>query len=746
MRAIITIVALIALTASAMGQTPAPAALHFTGSIGAGAPRASFEFELQAGQIVTLTAASAQNLDTILTLNGPNGRRIAQNDDYAAGSLGSRIVHVARTGGRYTAVVTGFNGAAGPFELTVSTGVDVGLSQAARTLREERRSFDRRHRELRFPVELGASDVFVASALALTDRLDTTLRLVDANNVVVAQNDDRGDGTLNSQLVYQAADAGRFELVAGTFDGQGVGDFVVSLALDPHAEAPFNFASIRGAPIARYDGELNDAQPSRAYSIDLAANQTLLAVSEAASGDLDTVLQLNDGEGYPVALNDDRGDGSLNSGFAFTAPRSARYTLQISRFAQTNSSGAYRIVLTSVDRSAVDLLQALMENPVALSGREQIIETPDFRVHYTLEGADAATPEYAQAVADTLQSVLDTQVRRVGWAAPIRDSDGRYRAYVANANGDMGYTKAVQMVFDNPNTTSVRERGAARAVFVIDNDFANMGKKATPESLMHATATHEFNHVVQYGYDAQEALNWLYEATSSWTETTTVGVDQDATDYVEIDFQAPELCWTTDVRGHNYAQWTLLQSLADAHGEHFIVQLWENAVAYDGLETMARALAGVGTTIPDAIQHWRAQNFALDYDLAPRFTRTIRLGGTISRNGRWTPRMRIEQLGASYVALQLQGPRNYALRGDANLELLGLSVRNGQVEVVPLGRGGVFDTGGLDYAALMVFNRAVPERPGACAAASYSIDVTSAATPPARVQYQFSAEHFKPPS
>jgi hypothetical protein len=734
------------MTASAAGQTPPRPALHFTGAIGADAPRASFEFELGAGQIVTLTTTSAQNVDTILTLNGPNGARIAQNDDYAVGALGSRILHVARAGGRYTAIVTGYNGAAGAFELNVSYGFDAGLSEAARTLREERRSFDRRHRELRFPVELGAGEVFVASTLALADRLDTTLRLVDANNAVVAQNDDRGDGTLNSQLVYRAADAGRFELIAGTFDGRGAGDFMLSLALDPNAEAPFNFASIRGAPLARYDGELNDAQPSREYSVDLAAGQTLLAVGEAASGDLDTVLQLNDAEGYPVALNDDRGDGSLNSGFAFTAPRAARYTLQISRFAQTSNSGAYRIVLTSVDQSAVDLLQALMENPVALSGPEQIIETPDFRVHYTLEGGDAATPQYAQAVADTLQNVLDAQVRRVGWAAPIRDRDGRYRAFVANANGDMGYTKAVQMVFDNPNTVNVRERAAARAVFVIDNDFANMGKKATPESLMHATATHEFNHVVQYGYDAQEGLNWLYEATSSWTETTTVGVDQDATDYVELDFQAPELCWTTNVRGHNYAQWTLLQSLADVHGERFIVQLWENAVAYDGLETMARTLAGVGSTIPDAVQHWRAQNFALDYDLAPRFTRTVRLGGTISRNGRWSPRTRIEQLGASYIALELQGPRNYALRGDANLELLGLAVRNGQVEVVPLARGGVFDTTGLDYAALMVFNRAAPERPGACSAVNYSIDVAAAATAPARAQYQFSAEHFKPPS
>ena len=198
------------------------------------------------------------------------------------------------------------------------------------------------------------------------------------------------------------------------------------------------------------------------------------------------------------------------------------------------------------------------------------------------------------------------------------------------------------------------ETGAARTVFVVDNDFRNMGKKAPPESLMRATATHEFNHVVQHGYDAEEGLRWLYEATASWTETNTVGRDQDATDYVETDYAA-QLCWTTNTRGHDYAQWTLLRSLADSYGDQIVVRLWENSVAYDGFETMSRTLAGVGTTIPDVIERWRAQNFARDYDLAPLFTRTVRLGGTISRNGSWSPRGNVEQLGAHYVALRLRG-------------------------------------------------------------------------------------------
>lgn len=745
MRACIAFIALVLASASAVAQTPPPDQ-RYTGNLTARAPRASFVVELQAGQVVTLTTSSSENLDTILALNGPNGRRVAENDDVQQGVLSSRIVHVATESGRYTAVVSGYNGARGAFELRVHNGADVGLSREARTLREEILTFDRRRTEARFPVDLNAGDIFVASTFALVEGLDPTLTLLDANGAIVGQSDDRGDGTLNSQIIYQVARAGRFEVVAGTFGGNGAGNYVLSLAVDPNARAPLNFASIEGQPIARHEGQLNEAQPTREYNVELAAGQTLLAFSNATSGDLDTVLRLNNAEGLPVAVNDDRGDGSLNSAIAFTAPAAGRYRLEIYRFPQSNSSGGFELTLLSVDRSVVETLRAMVEEGVTLSGPELTIETQDFRVHYTLEGQDASTAEYAQGVATTLQNVIDIQLRRVGWAAPVRDPDGRYRAYVGQANGSMGYTKPIQMVFDNPSTANVRETNAARGVFVIDNDFAGMGKKAPPESLARATATHEFNHMVQFGYDALEGLSWLYEATASWTETTTVGADQDATDYVETDFASPQLCWTTQSPGFDYAQWTLLQSLADSYGEGIVVRIWEHAVTQDGFATMSTALAGVGTTIPDALRRWRIQNFARDYDLAPLFTRSVRLAGTITRDGAFNPRDRIEQLGAQYIRVRYQGRRALALRGDANLEMVGLGRRGAQIDVIPLGRAGTFDTTGYDYAAVMVFNRNVPNTPGACGGVNFSITTSQSQAPMPAAQYQVDARHFAPPS
>lgn len=729
------------MSASAVGQTSTDR--YFEGELGTRGASARFELQLEAGQIVNLQT-QAQGLDTVLTLNGPDGQAVAENDDQGDGELTSRIVYVARASGTHTAIVTGYNGATGAFALDVSYGLDVGLSDAARVLREERRSLNAQTTEIRLPVPLRAGEIFVASTFALTEDLDTTLTLRDARGEAVAQNDDRGDGSLNSQIIYQAARAGRYEIVASTYGGAGAGDFMLSLAIDPEAEAPFNFASIEGRLIARHDGEISDAQASQQYQVTLAAGQTLLAVADVTDGNLDPVLRVNGPDGLPVALNDDRGDGSLNSAVAFTASVAGVYTVELSRFRQGNSTGAFRLSLSSVDASVVGVVQGLLENQVTLSGAEHSVETQDFRVHYTLEGRDASTEEYARSVAETLQAMLAAQ-ERLGFAAPVRDPDGRYRAYVADARGVMGYAKAVQVVFDNPNTAP-RETAAARGVLVIDNDYGSMGKKASPESLMRATVTHEFNHIVQYGYDSEEGLQWLYESTASWVEVATAGADQDATGYVERDFLTPELCWTTNVEGRNYSQWTLLQSLADVHGDRIVSRLWENAAAYDGFETMSRTLGEVSTDIPSALQRWRVQNFARDYDLGPLLGRAVRLSGLIYQDGAWAPRGGVEQLGAHYVALRLRGPRTFALNGDENLELVGLGLRNGRIEVHPLGRGGVFDPSRFGYAALMVFNRATPTEPGACEAVTYTIDIAPAArTSAAAPRYEFDARYFAPP-
>ncbi len=744
--ALIPLLLLAVLTATVSAQEPEDQ--EFVGELTNGRPSASFDIPLEEGDIITLTTSSDDGLDTVLVLNGPDGVAVAENDDVGGGVLTSRIVYMVEESGTHTAVVTGFDDATGSFGLTLQYGIDFGLSEAAQSIREENVSLNATTTEAVFTVELAAGDIFVATTVALTDGLDTTLALRDADGVTVTQNDDRGDGTLNSQLVYEVVEAGSYEVIASSYSGDEVGDLFLSLAIDPNAEPPFNFAAIPGTPIAEYTGTLDDDQTALEYPVELSAGQTLLALSDATSGDLDTVLTLLGPDGFPVASNDDRGDGSLNSAVAYTAPSAGTYLLTIERFTRSTSSGDFQLILSSVDASVVDTLMELLDNTVTLSGPEQVIQSPNFLVFYTLEGADGTTQEYAQSVSDTLEEIYDVQVNQIGWAEPVRHEDGFYHAYVADtlAEGAMGYAKSVLVVFDNPTTPDVRENSAARAVFVIDNDFDGMDDKEAPsDSLMRATVTHEFNHVIQFGYDTEEALDWLYESTASWTETTTVGNDQDATDYVTTDYISPELCWTTTDEGYDYAQWTLLQSLADQYGERFVVGIWENSVLYDGFETMEQTLASVNSTIPSAILRWRAQNFARDYDLAPVFERAVWLENTIDGEGEWTfTGAGIQELGANYFVLDVTGSFELVLDGDASLEMVGLGVADGEVQVIPLGREAVFDTSGFEYAGLMVFNSAVPSAPGDCSFIDYSIKVAEGdGAMPAPI-FSFSAENFEP--
>jgi len=724
-----------------MAQTPAG---PFAGAVTEAAPQAEFPLSLEAGQVVTLSTASIENFDTVLAVIGPDGKPVAQNDD-CDGSLQSCITFMPPESGRYTARVTGYGEATGTFELTVAEGANVGLSYAAETLREEVLTLGSGASEVRTEIDLDADAIFVASTFALTETLDTTLTLLDAGGNVLAQNDDRGDGSLNSQIVYQPNEAGRFTVLVGSYDGQGQGDLVLSLALDPNAQVPFDFASVEGEIIAEHTGVLGTDNREQSYPVELTAGQTVMIVADAITDDLDTVLTLNGPDGFPVAMNDDRGDGTLNSAIAYTAAHSGTYTLEISRYHGSDTSGEFRIVLSAVDASVVDTLQALNENVVTLSGPELTLETEDFIVHYTLDGRDASSAHYAELVGIALQDSYEAQIERMGWAEPLRDENGRYRAYVAHVDGAMGFTKPVETVFDNPNTPDVRETLAARTAFVIDNDFLGLGKEAPAESLLRATATHEFNHVVQFGYDAEEGLDWLYEATASWIETVTMGSDQDATDYVGTDFDTPHLCWTTQTGGHDYAQWTLLQSMADSHGEAVVRRLWENSVTLDGFETASATLAEYGTDIPATIQRWRAQNYARAYDLASLFSGSVAVRHTLDETGRWMSKGGLEELGADYLMFDLDGRFQVTLEGEDGLELIGLGRRGDEVVAISLGQDGVFDTTGFSDAALMVFNRTLPAEPGTCSSVGYSIEIEASTGRMAAPAYRFDAPHFLQP-
>lgn len=701
-------------------------------------------FTLSADEIVTLTTRSTDDLDTILSIAREGGKPLAENDDMGDGRLQSRIVFQAPSSGTYVASITGFGGETGVFELDIQPGLDAGLSPAAERLEDRIYTLSAGQPSRDITIELAAEDVLVATTYALSDTLDTVLTLSNARDDQLAQNDDYVFGELNSQLIYQAEEAETVTLTLGSFSGVDEGEVLLSLALDPNADVPFDFTSIEGEPLAQFEGELNNDNPETSYPVELEAGQTLFAMADALSGELDTLLRLEHPDGYPVALNDDRGDGSLNSAFAYTVSQSGTYTLRMQRYQGSETSGLYRLETSLVDASVVDVLQALRENVVDLSGDPQSLQAGDFVVHYTLDGRDASSLEYAQSVGEALEEIYAIQIEDMGWAAPVRDDDGLYHVYIGDADGSMGVAYPVETVFDNPQSPDRREITAARAVFQIENDFAGLDKDAPIRSLMRATATHEFNHVIQFGYDEAEALDWLYESTASWIETVTVGSDQDATDYVETDYEAPHLCWTTSEGGHDYSQWTLLQSMADQYGNGFIVDIWENTVELDGFETVETALRAQDSTIANAIRRWRAQNFARDYDLAPHFNATVAQHSRLDEPGSLTIKGGLEQLGAHYFPVDLDGRYTVSLDGPDSLELVLMGRDGDEIDILHAGQTAVIESERWQNTTLMVFNAAMPEAPGMCEGTGYTLNINASNDRISNPHTRFSARHFEP--
>src|SRR5690606_27813123 len=139
---------------------------------------------------------------------------------------------------------------------------------------------------------------------------------------------------------------------------------------------------------------------------------------------------------------------------------------------------------------------------------------------------------------------------------------------------------------------------AAYAYLVVDNDMRGAGD---PGHLLRATAAHEFHHAIQFGYDINDALNWYYEATSSWLETVTFPNQQDATPYVGDLYSTLSYCIGTNSANdlRIYGEWLLIDNIARDYGNDAVVRLWEHIADVEGMEALYNFLSEVGTTPQD---------------------------------------------------------------------------------------------------------------------------------------------------
>ncbi|MEA2481183.1 MAG: hypothetical protein QOJ07_3105 [Thermoleophilaceae bacterium] len=261
--------------------------------------------------------------------------------------------------------------------------------------------------------------------------------------------------------------------------------------------------------------------------------------------------------------------------------------------------------------------------------------TAHFCVHWVPTTADQppmadangnAVPDYVESAASVAETSHDTENGTLGWVAPKSDGSagggppGSTDIYLAQLGGTgiFGYTA--------PEPDGV-DGHSVQSYLVIDNDFApnEFTGYASPLIPLEVTLAHEYNHVLQFTYDAP-ADTWMQESSATWMEDQ---VYDDVNDYVRqylpswIQLTGQPITQfnsqnddRTNIKVYGTAVWN--HWLAARYGDQVIRQVWEQSRASGSFAPGAydRAIRGRGgkgffddfSRFAAATAEWRTSN------------------------------------------------------------------------------------------------------------------------------------------
>ena len=237
-----------------------------------------------------------------------------------------------------------------------------------------------------------------------------------------------------------------------------------------------------------------------------------------------------------------------------------------------------------------DALKVFYTRPPATKLNQSLISpSGKFEIHYTLNGDDAATPEFIALTASAFDHVYDVEVNQMGFMAPpIDDPEApEYDVYVYNM-GDYGATTPENAV---PGTA----RDDYTSWIEIDNDFTQTKTVGVPA--MQVTAAHEFFHMIHFGYRGISGPDmdpiFLYESTAAWMEDV---VYDDVNDYLFYLtgsgglFQNFNRSFYYRNGTNEYGQCIFYHMLQKKYGINIVREVWESYINHEPLEAIDLAL------------------------------------------------------------------------------------------------------------------------------------------------------------
>jgi hypothetical protein len=274
-----------------------------------------------------------------------------------------------------------------------------------------------------------------------------------------------------------------------------------------------------------------------------------------------------------------------------------------------------------------------------------------FCVHWVAEGIDAPSlvdangngmPDYVEQVQAAAEYVYSIENGKLGWRAPRSDGRkgggrGKTDIYLDEIGGALfGYAAPDR----GQATRAHRLPRHLHGYLVLDNNYdPREFPGTTPQHDLEVTIAHEYDHILQFGYDAYQDV-WFAESSAVWMEDEVYNGINDYLRYVRhwVKLYDTPLTAANSIRVYGSAVWN--KWLTHRYGPSIIRSAWARAVhtrpggfsvaAYDsaieaaGGSDFSRDFARFAADLPE----WRTDTVFPEGHLYPDVSRQGSLSGS----------------------------------------------------------------------------------------------------------------------
>ncbi|MEO8607614.1 MAG: PPC domain-containing protein [Chloroflexota bacterium] len=308
------------------------------GTLSGGSLTASYTFQGEAGQVVTITATS-EDFDSYLRLKDSSGNELATDDD-SAGNLDSRIAFYALPStDTYTIVVESFDSAGGSYTLSLSEA-EIQSIEYSQSINGAL-SAGQATAGYRFSGEAGD----VITITMRSSAFDSYLSLSQAgdSSYALITDDDSAGGSDARIGPYTLPTSGDYIITASSYDATVTGAY--TLELDRAVLSPIEFDQ----PVTV---DITADNATQYFSFE-GKTGDVINVEADSGGSVDTSLTLTGPDSYQVTSDDDSGKDFDPEISHLVLSSDGTYTIGLSAYS-AGDNGTVKLTLTRAPLRSLD--------------------------------------------------------------------------------------------------------------------------------------------------------------------------------------------------------------------------------------------------------------------------------------------------------------------------------------------------------------------------------------------------------